>query len=310
LTELRIAHFSDTHVLALKGVGPAAFLNKRFTGAVNLAFHRARTYRVEVFEKLLEAIGALAPTHTICTGDLVNLALDPEFERVAGLLRERFAPDALTLVPGNHDCYAKDAVRAGLFERYFGAWQPRDLAEGPGPYPVVRLLDEVALIGLTTAVPTPVFMATGEIGEAQLAALVRVLDRPEVADRFRVLLLHHPLLPDPTRMEALRRLVDAEKLIEALWRCGRKGPDLIVHGHNHEFVRNALPGSKVPILQVASGSRTGRAHRAEFNVYVVRDRKLATVERHIFDPDKAAFIAHDEAGAPLRAAKSPEREAS
>jgi 3',5'-cyclic AMP phosphodiesterase CpdA len=301
LTELRIAHFSDTHVLAWKGVGATRFLNKRITGAVNLAFNRAKNYRVEIFEKLLAAVTALAPDHVVCTGDLVNLALEPEFARVKELLAERFAPGALTLVPGNHDYYAKDAVKLGLFERFFAEWQPRDVGEGPGAYPVVRLIDGAAFIGLSTAIPTPVFMATGEVGAEQMAALVRVMARPELANRFRVLLLHHPLLPDGAGpLDRMRRLVDAEKLIESLWRCGREGPDLILHGHNHAFLRSELPGTRVPIVQVASGSRYGREHRAEFNVYVIRDRQLAAIERHIYDQDADKFVASDETGAPLK----------
>ena len=81
MARLRIAHFSDTHVLSLEGVGPKRFLNKRWTGAVNLALNRSRHYRVEIFERLLEAVVASEPDHSVCTGDLVNLALEPEFVR-------------------------------------------------------------------------------------------------------------------------------------------------------------------------------------------------------------------------------------
>ena len=61
--ELRIAHFSDTHVLSLKGVQLRELLNKRLTGAVNLALNRAKHYRVEVFEELLDAVVAVEPDH-------------------------------------------------------------------------------------------------------------------------------------------------------------------------------------------------------------------------------------------------------
>ena len=36
---------------------------------------------MEVFEELLDAVVAIQPDHSICTGDLVNLALAPEFEK-------------------------------------------------------------------------------------------------------------------------------------------------------------------------------------------------------------------------------------
>ena len=42
---MRIAHFSDLHVLALDGVPTHRFLNKRFTGWVNLRVKRAHKHR-------------------------------------------------------------------------------------------------------------------------------------------------------------------------------------------------------------------------------------------------------------------------
>jgi len=306
---IRVAHFSDTHVLSLRGVGPGRFLNKRWTGAVNLALNRARHYRTEVFAQLLEAVAALDVDHAVCTGDLVNLALEPEFEQVAGMLREVFGPDELTVVPGNHDYYVKEAVNAGLFERTFAEWMPQDVSVGRGGsaegheahYPVVRVRDGVFIVGLSSAQPTPVFMATGKVGTGQLAEMSQAFRAPEAKARFRMLLLHHPLLPDPTRrLEASRRLVDAEAVIEALWACGSRGPQLVVHGHNHAFRRELVPGTPVPVVQVASGSRFGGRHHAEFNVYVVRGGELTGIERHVHDVETGRFVRCDEQGEQLK----------
>ncbi|MFN3200623.1 MAG: metallophosphoesterase family protein [Bradymonadia bacterium] len=297
---VRIAHFSDTHVLSLKGARAGQFLGKRWTGAVNLALNRAKHYRVEVFELLLETLVALEPDHSICTGDLVNLALAGEFDRVSGLLGDRFADDALTLVPGNHDYYAKDAIEEGLFERHFGRWQPQDIDLGAGRYPVVRLLDEVAIVGLSSAIPTPVFMATGEVGDAQLARVKAAFEHPEVAKRFPLMMLHHPLLPDETRkMDRTRRLLDAHKVIDTIAGLGAHQPGAVVHGHNHAWRRGVVPGTQVPILQVASGSRHSSHSTAEFHIYVITNGALDRIERHIFSPDVGRFVPHDEHGKPL-----------
>jgi 3',5'-cyclic AMP phosphodiesterase CpdA len=293
--ELCFAHFSDTHVLSLEGARAREFLNKRATGAVNLALNRSRQYRVEVFERLLAAIRALAPDHTVCTGDLVNLALAAEFDRVRALLREHFVAGALTVVPGNHDAYERDATRAGRFEAAFGDYLPRDVdvASG-GRYPVVRLGTGWGVVGLSSAVPTPAFLATGAIGEDQQQAARQALAAPELVGRFRMVMLHHPLLPDPTRpFDHLRRLTDAEAVVDLL---AAAGPDLVVHGHNHVFVRNRLPGTDVPLIQVASGSRRKSGHMAEFNVYRIRDGRLRSIERHIYDEATDAFHPHDEWG--------------
>ena len=297
MSELRVAHFSDTHVLSLRGVGPRRFLNKRWTGGINLALNRSRHYRVEVFEQLLAAVDELAPDHTVCTGDLVNLALEPEFAQVSSMLRDVFRPDQLTVVPGNHDYYVKEAVDAGLFERSFAEYLPN----GGGAYPVIRVADGLFIVGLSSAQTSPVFMATGRVGTDQLVAMSQAFRSPEAKSRFRMLLLHHPLLPDPARrIESMRRLVDRDQVIEALWATKSRGPQLVVHGHNHEFRRTEVPGTPVPILQVASGSRFGSKHHAEFNVYVVKDGELDRVERHIHDAETGRFIPCDEQGQKLR----------
>ncbi len=305
---LRIAHFSDTHVLSLKGVKPRRFLNKRWTGAVNLALNRSRHYRVEIFVDLLDAIVELGVDHAVCTGDLVNLALEPEFEMVHALLSSRFTPDRLTVVPGNHDYYVKEAIADALFEAHFGDFLPGDIDLGleGTRYPVTRIIDdEVVVIGLSSAIPTPVFVANGEIGRDQLAGLEIALRHPRARDRFRLVLLHHPLLPEPARrLDKMRRLVNADAVIDALRTEPASRPHLVVHGHNHEFKAQTVPGTSTPLIQVASASRAGNRSRAEFNVYVIDDRRLTRIERHIHDPETGRFVPHDVAGRPLDVARA------
>lgn len=297
----RIAHFSDTHVLSLKGASPQQFLSKRWTGAVNLALNRSRHYRTEIFVRVLDAIVDLDVDHAICTGDLVNLALEPEFRLVAELFRSRFGTEALTVVPGNHDYYAKDAVADGLFERYFGDWLPRAIDLGGtarAPYPITRVLDDVFIIGINSSVPTPVFIARGTVDDGQLRQLRVGLEHPEAEDRFRLVMLHHPLLPEPARrLDATRRLSNADAVAAAL-RTGT-APHLVVHGHNHAFKLQRVPGTEVPLVQVASASRAGNRSRAEFNVYVIEGGRLEAIERHIHQPETGRFLACDAHGRPL-----------
>jgi len=281
----RIAHFSDVHVLSLKGARAADFLGKRATGAVNLALNRARHYRVEVFEALLESLKDASPDHTVCTGDLVNLALDAEFARVEGLLSRRFSDDALTLVPGNHDFYARDAAESRRFERSFGRWIPS--FEAASTYPVLRRTRGVAVVGLSTATPSAPFLATGTVGRAQRAAAGRALAAAKAHGDFTLVALHHPLRPDASRpLDHLRRLTDAPEVVDVL-RGG--GADLVVHGHNHVYLRQTLPGADTPVVQVASGSRFAVGHMAEFNVYVIVDGALAAIERYLYSPERHRF---------------------
>ena len=83
---MRIAHFSDLHVLALDGVSKRRFFNKRFTGWVNLRVKRAHKHRPGHVRAVAREIARAKVDHVVITGDLTNLALEQEFIAVRALL--------------------------------------------------------------------------------------------------------------------------------------------------------------------------------------------------------------------------------
>ncbi len=319
---IRIAHFSDTHVLALNGVSWTEFLNKRISGAVNLALNRAKHYRVEMFEKLLDHIVSLQADHHICTGDLVNLALAPEFIRVKQILNQRFPTSTLTLVPGNHDYYTKEIELQGVFESSFTEYLPQEILHFEDQaYPVSRRLkikeQIIDIIGLSTAKTTAMFMARGEVGQGQLQRLASVLNESKKENPFQLLMLHHPLFPSPERkLETMRKLDDAQALLDFFYHHTELQPDLIVHGHNHCFrniplyhlhekeLKQTPQAKNPPIIQVGSASRFKKqgeslptnGNAAEFHIYVIEDQKLQRIERHIYSEQEDRFIVCDELG--------------
>src|SRR5687767_11323412 len=109
LGAMRIAHFSDLHVLALDGVKTRRFLNKRFTGWVNLRLKRAHKHRPGHVRAVAREITRAKVDHVVITGDLTNLALEQEFEAVKRLLEDELGLDAtnISAVPGNHDLYTR-----------------------------------------------------------------------------------------------------------------------------------------------------------------------------------------------------------
>ena len=78
--------------------------------------------------------------------------------------------------------------------------------DGAVGFPYLRRRGPLALIGLSTAVPTPPFMATGRLGEAQLARLAETLVALAREKLFRVVLIHHPPVSEAKRH---KRLTDA-----------------------------------------------------------------------------------------------------
>ncbi len=123
--------------------------------------------------------------------------------------------------------------------------------DGLDRFPFVRRRGNVALIALSSGVPTGPFMATGRLGAAA-AGTVRGNARPDARHRSAIVLIHHPPLSPPRRH--LRRLTDAAALRRVL---AEQGAELLLHGHDH---RRALVwldgphGTKIPAVGVPSAS--------------------------------------------------------
>lgn len=296
---MRIAHFSDLHVLALEGVPAHRFLNKRFIGWVNLRVKRARKHRPALVRAVAREITRAKVDHVVITGDLTNLALEQEFVAVRELLEQDLglAPDQISAVPGNHDLYTRGAMRDRRFSTYFHDYVASDLPELSadiplGRFPFVKLRGPCAIIGLSTAVPRPPLMASGQLGKAQLDALSRILEHPEVKKRAPVVLLHHPLHNPPSKVKTLiEGLWDAESLITKLAGLTR---GLVLHGHLHVRRQQSLATPLGELLSVGATSASlhhDHEHKmAGFNLYEIDDSgALAKVEAHVLDSTSDSF---------------------
>jgi 3',5'-cyclic AMP phosphodiesterase CpdA len=122
---------------------------------------------------------------------------------------------------------------------------------GLAGFPYVRRRGPLALIGLSTGVPTAPFLATGRLGVKQLTALAAILNDLKNENLFRVLMIHHPPV---TRSSRHKRLLDAAVLLRVI---AAYGADLLIHGHDHRHMLNWLEGpngTKVPAVGVPSAS--------------------------------------------------------
>lgn len=282
-----LAHFSDVHALSLAGVSPLAFLNKRIAGGLNLLLKRRNKHPVRLFETLVDDLNALRPDHIVVSGDLVNLSLDAEFARARAILdRLALGPRGVSIVPGNHDVYIWAAWLRHAFERGLGPYATSDSGEPPA-FPLLRVRGELALVGLSTALPSPVPLADGWVGRRQLAALDEMLGRLGDQGKFRVLFLHHP--PVTNRHALLRGLRDRGALQRLL---ARRGAELVLHGHEHRDLRSSLPGPHGPIPVIGVGSSTyddpRPERRARYNVYRIEGRAFTT-ETRVHDPASGHF---------------------
>lgn len=261
---LTLAHLSDIHLPP-----PRAYLGhyqaKRILGMLNWQ-RRRRQHLASTLAAIVADMQASRPDHIVVTGDLVNVGMSSEHEAARRWLASLGSPDKVTAVPGNHDIYVKMAVSRGI-----GHWQAFMADDVPlnakGPFPFVRRLGAVALIGLNSALPTPVFHAYGRLGLEQLARLGEILHDLGSEGLVRVVLIHHPPLVGQARHRAA--LQDADQLTEVL---GRYGAELVLHGHNHRAMRTFAPGPRqpVPVIGVPSASQglsDGSRSLARYNLY-------------------------------------------
>ena len=256
-----LAHLSDPHLGPIPTPRLRELINKRGLGIINWYRKRHRHHHGDVVGAIVADMKAQAPDHVAVTGDLVNVSLDVEFAAAALWLDTIGTSKDVTLVPGNHDAYIRRA--SGWAAQHWGEFMRGD---DEAAFPFVRRRGPLALIGLTTSLPTGPFMATGRLGGEQLAKLAEILVALGREPLFRVVLIHHP--PIPNKRHYMKRLIDG-LMFRALLK--EHGADLVLHGHNHEQQLMWLDGPKgrIPAVGVPSASAIVSTHDepAAYNLY-------------------------------------------
>src|SRR6266568_4297879 len=182
-----LAHLSDPHLPPLPAARWRDLAGKRALGYLNWTRNRHKYHRRDVLDALVADMQGQRPDHIAITGDLVNLALEAEFSPAQAWLESVGPPDRVTVIPGNHDAYVR-ATRHH-FAATFGDYLRGDAGGENASFPFVRRRGPIALIGVSSAVPSSPLMATGWLGRAQLRALERTLAQLAAEDAFRVLLV-------------------------------------------------------------------------------------------------------------------------
>jgi 3',5'-cyclic AMP phosphodiesterase CpdA len=277
-----LAHLSDVHLPAEPRIGLSDLNLKRGFGLINWRRKRRAIHRMAAADALVADMARYAPDHIAVTGDLVNLGLPEEHANALSWLQRLGTPASVSVVPGNHDIYTRLGADPGTarWQAYMASddWG-RTLTGGPGNFPYLRRVGDIALIGLCSAVPTPPFVAAGRLGADQLGRLPALLDATAGHGLVRVVLIHHP--PFPGQAKRLRGLEDAAALQDIV---ARHGAELILHGHNHRNMeaRTRWPGGDAVAIGVPSFSAAlvhGHEPLARYNlITVTRDAAEMRIE--------------------------------
>lgn len=287
---MRIAHLSDAHIGPLPQPRLRDLMGKRLTGFANWRRGRSRTHDMAVLAQVLDDIAAHAPDHIAMTGDIVNIGLASEFPPARRFLERLGPPERVSFVPGNHDAYVRSALVP--LQRELGPWMRGDGAAAV-TFPYVRQRDGVALVGLSSGVPTLPFLASGTLGPDQLAALETTLAALGRQGLCRVVLVHHPPYQEGAR--AGRGLTDAARLERVI---ARVGAEIILHGHNHRTMFAEIAGAggrPVPVLGAPSASAISGTpdHRAGYHLLTIEPdgaRSRIALTTRGYDPEAGRIM--------------------
>ena len=207
----------------------------------------------DLAESLLADVAAQKPDLVVVSGDLTQRARPRQFEQARAFL-DRLPGPVLTVV-GNHDLPLMNIPSRFLSEtRRYEQFITSDLD------PVVEI-PGLAVVGLDS-MPRWRWKA-GHISPRQVG-IVRQAMENAAADAWRILVTHHPVLP-----ENLSGLVGRRLLVDT---CAEAGVAVLLSGHTHMASVTSTPlgepGGR-SALAVVSGTTISRRTRGSPNTYGV-----------------------------------------
>lgn len=270
-----LAHLSDVHLAPLPRARIVELLGKRLSGHISWHRNRHTMHGRKIADLLARDVIDARPDHVAITGDLVNISLPAEHVQARDWL-ENFGPDHwISVVPGNHDAYVKmpHTLAMGQWQSYMTNTAEKDhsVACFAGNFPYVRHFGDIALIGMSTAIPTLPFVAGGRIGANQLSALEGILSTSADQNLCRIIMIHHPPLPGQNRWR--KALWDAEEFKDILQ---RHGAELVLHGHNHTHMFQTTPGPdrSIPVYGVPSASMHTNKSKPPAHYYLFKIERV------------------------------------
>ena len=222
-----ISHISDIHLPIIVQPSFSDLLNKRLFGFINHSSNRKKIHDIENLRIIFDDILKNSDGHTILTGDIVNLSLRSEFESASDFLGSYFPKEKLSIIPGNHDSYVKCNYEDSMYMLRRYTENNHDHRQA-SPFPYLKLFNNIAIIGISTAVVSPPLMSWGRVSETQLDTITEILHSLSKDNYFIILLLHHPL--HEFGFLNFKGLLNKNSLIKIL---SGFNINLILHGHLH-----------------------------------------------------------------------------
>lgn len=179
-------------------------LSDMHVGAIN--------FRENLLLNAIEKSNELNPDLVIVTGDITENGYYHEFENASMFLDLIESP--MLVVPGNHDSrHIGNESFEQLIRKRCSTLSVRD--------------KEIKAIGLDSSEPD---LDYGKVGRAQQKRMEKLLNKAENRDLYKIIALHHHLIPVPKTGRERNVLADGGDILKSLI---EGNVDLVLSGHKH-----------------------------------------------------------------------------
>lgn len=227
-----------------------------------------------VADTLLDDIAHHTPHLVIVSGDLTQRARTQQFQQAAAFLKKISYPKLI--IPGNHDvCFLNP------LERFTNPLKKFKHHISDNLHPSFRD-QHMAVIGINST--NPKRWRKGRLSRNIIETIQSKLSQMDKS-LFKVLVLHHNLLPSPNKKKKAE-MISAAAFAKAI---DVSPPDLILAGHLHQTYWGDLKkfyGTKNAIIVAQAGTATSDRYREEknaYNVVTLNDQSMTIKQRTFAD---------------------------
>ncbi|MDY0339810.1 MAG: metallophosphoesterase [Coriobacteriia bacterium] len=219
--------------------------------------------------RVVDEINELQPDALVVTGDLTDMGFRQEF-KIAHRLISRMEVERVIVLPGNHDARNVGDLH---FEELFGSRSSELRFRG------------VRIVGLDSSEPD---LDAGHIGRGRYRWIEERLSEPE---EFKIVALHHHLLPVPGTGRERNIVHDAGDLLRVL---SGNGCDVVLCGHKHVPYVWRLEDMIVVNAGTACSHRLRGMTRPSYNILEISERRVKVILKHPFgEPETVADFERD-----------------
>jgi Icc protein len=211
--------------------------------------HCGPQFQPEVFEVATDEINSLNPDALIVLGDLTEDGLLAEFQMAKKELN-KFHAKNLIVCSGNHDYRSTGYL---LFQKFF-------------PFKQVTEIEDAVIVLLSSARPD---RDDGEVGHRQNIWLRQTLSKYH--DRYKIVAIHHHLVPVPDTGLDLITVVDAGDVLLSL---NHAKVNLVLCGHRHRPWRWHLEKFSIVHSGTVSSKRFRGFFKNSYNIINIEERKV------------------------------------